>query len=139
MRARTVLAVVAALCVAAGSAPAQNYPDRPIRIIIPAGPGGPTDVPARLVSQILTPRFGQPVVVENRPGAGGGLGARAVVTAPPDGYTLLAGNTSVRRDTSQIAAIASAAAWVNCQSTANSFRPASISSRVNVSNCPSSS
>jgi len=95
MRGQQVLAVVAVLCAATGPAVAQNYPDRPIKIIIPAGPGGPTDVPARLVSQILTPKFGQPVVVENRPGAGGGLGARAVIGSPPDGYTLLAGNTSV--------------------------------------------
>jgi len=95
MRGQQVLAVVAVFCAATSSAVAQNYPDKPIKIIIPAGPGGPTDVPARLVSQILTPKFGQPVVVENRPGAGGGLGARAVVGAPPDGYTLLAGNTSV--------------------------------------------
>lgn len=95
MRGQQVFAVVAVLWAAAGPAMAQNYPDKPIKIIIPAGPGGPTDVPARLVSQILTPKFGQPVVVENRPGAGGGLGARAVVGAPPDGYTLLAGNTSV--------------------------------------------
>jgi tripartite-type tricarboxylate transporter receptor subunit TctC len=69
-------------------------PDKPIRLIVPAGPGGPTDVPARLLSQIL-PKLGQPVVVENRAGAGGAIGARAVVAAPPDGYTLLVGNTSV--------------------------------------------
>jgi tripartite-type tricarboxylate transporter receptor subunit TctC len=74
---------------------AQSYPDKPIRVIVPAAPGGPTDVPARLASQILQPRLGQPVVVENRPGAAGSLGARAVAASPPDGYTLLAGNTSV--------------------------------------------
>jgi tripartite-type tricarboxylate transporter receptor subunit TctC len=84
-----------ALAITASGASAQNYPDKPIRIIVPAASGGPTDVPARLASQILQPKFGQPVVVENRPGAGGALGARAVVAAPPDGYTLLAGNTSV--------------------------------------------
>jgi tripartite-type tricarboxylate transporter receptor subunit TctC len=83
------------LAITASGASAQNYPDKPIRIIVPAASGGPTDVPARLASQILQPKFGQPVVVENRPGAGGALGARAVVAAPPDGYTLLAGNTSV--------------------------------------------
>jgi tripartite-type tricarboxylate transporter receptor subunit TctC len=86
----SVLAVVAPL----RDARAQIYPDKPIRLIVPAAPGGPTDIPARLLSQIL-PKLGQPVVIENRPGAGGAIGARAVVAAPPDGYTLLVGNTSV--------------------------------------------
>ena len=72
-----------------------DYPSKPIKIVIPGGPGGPTDVPARLASQILTARLGQPVVIENRPGAGGALGARVVATAPADGYTLMMGNTSV--------------------------------------------
>jgi len=91
-----VLAVVAALCAgSSANAVAQSYPDRPIRIVVPAAPGGPTDLPARLASQILPPRLGQPVVVENRPGAAGAIGARAVASAPPDGYLLLAGNTSV--------------------------------------------
>jgi tripartite-type tricarboxylate transporter receptor subunit TctC len=76
-------------------AAAEVYPDRTIKIIVPSAPGGPTDVPARLASQILQPRFGQPVVVENRPGAAGALGPRSVIAAPADGYTLLAGNTSV--------------------------------------------
>src|SRR5688572_33041708 len=80
---------------AAARAAAQAYPDKPIRIIVPAGPGGPTDLPARLASQILPPKFGQPVVIENRPGVGGVLGARAVIASPADGYTLMAGNTSV--------------------------------------------
>jgi tripartite-type tricarboxylate transporter receptor subunit TctC len=95
--ARLALSAILALGVAtlADRAPAQTYPDKPIKIIVPSAPGGPTDVPARLASQILQPKWGQPVVVENRPGAGGAIGARAVVAAPPDGYTLLAGNTSV--------------------------------------------
>jgi tripartite-type tricarboxylate transporter receptor subunit TctC len=75
-------------------ADAQSYPEKAIKIIVPASPGGPTDVPARLAAQILTPKLGQPVLVENRAGAGGALGAREVARATPDGYTLLMGNTS---------------------------------------------
>ena len=88
----SLAAVVACIAVAAQ---AQNYPDKPIKIIVPAASGGPTDVPARLASLILPPRLGQPIVVENRPGAGGAIGAKAVSSAPADGYMLLAGNTSV--------------------------------------------
>ena len=87
-------AFVAAAVLAAVPAQAQNYPNKPIKLIVAAAAGGPTDVPARLASQILSAKLGQPVVVENRPGAGGALGARVVATAPPDGYTLLVGNTS---------------------------------------------
>jgi tripartite-type tricarboxylate transporter receptor subunit TctC len=85
------------MCVALSASPAiaQSYPDKPIRIIVPSAPGGPTDVPARLASQILQPKLGQPIVVENRPGAAGALGARSVIASSADGYTLLVGNTSV--------------------------------------------
>lgn len=73
---------------------ADDYPNRPIKIIVPAAAGGPTDVPARLASETLNAKFGQAVVVEHRAGAGGAIGARDVANATPDGYTLLAGNTS---------------------------------------------
>ena len=90
---RAVLAL-AAIGALGKSASAQAYPDKPIRLIVPSAAGGPTDIPARLLSQIL-PKLGQPAIVENRPGAGGAIGARAVAAAAPDGYTLLVGNTSV--------------------------------------------
>jgi tripartite-type tricarboxylate transporter receptor subunit TctC len=79
---------------AAGPIKAQTYPDRPIRLFVPSSPGGPTDIPAHLVSQIL-PKLGQPGVVEHQPGAGGAIAARSIATADADGYSLLVGNTSV--------------------------------------------
>jgi tripartite-type tricarboxylate transporter receptor subunit TctC len=80
--------------VASSVAGAQGYPNKPIKIIIPSAAGGPTDVPARFAQQFLPAKLGQPVVIENRPGAGGAIGARAAAAAAPDGYTLLMGNTS---------------------------------------------
>jgi tripartite-type tricarboxylate transporter receptor subunit TctC len=87
-------AVVAASSLAQGVALAQDYPTKPIKIIIPAAPGGPTDVPARFAQQFLPPKLGQPVIIENRGGAAGAIGARAAASSPPDGYTLMIGNTS---------------------------------------------
>ena len=68
---------------------AQDYPTRPVKIIVPFGAGGPADVTARQIGNILQEDFGQPFVVENRTGAGGNIGTEAVVNAAPDGYTLL--------------------------------------------------
>jgi tripartite-type tricarboxylate transporter receptor subunit TctC len=93
---RASLGAVFFVCaiVIASPLPAQTYPDHPIKLIVPSAPGGPTDIPARITAGFI-PKLGQPGVVENRPGAGGALGARSVASSPPDGYTLLVGNTSV--------------------------------------------
>lgn len=73
----------------AAPALAQDYPVRPVRIIVPFGAGGPADVAARLLGNILQESFGQPFVIENRTGAGGVIGTVEAAKAPPDGYTLL--------------------------------------------------
>jgi tripartite-type tricarboxylate transporter receptor subunit TctC len=76
------------------SALAQNYPLKPIRFIAPNLPGGPTDILARLIGQKLAESLGQPVVIENRAGAGGNIGTEVAAKAPPDGYTLVTGNNA---------------------------------------------
>jgi tripartite-type tricarboxylate transporter receptor subunit TctC len=81
-------AAAAALSVASGIVLAQTYPTRPVRLIVPFGPAGATDITARLIGQWLSERLGQQFVIENRPGAGGNVGTEAVVRAAPDGYTL---------------------------------------------------
>jgi tripartite-type tricarboxylate transporter receptor subunit TctC len=92
---RTLLCAIAtAVCAFAAPASAQTYPSKPIRIVVGFAPGGPADVMARLISQRMTAILGQSIVVDNRPGAGGTIGARAVAESDPDGYTLLLGNTS---------------------------------------------
>src|SRR5262245_27187008 len=68
---------------------AEAYPSRPVRIIVVVAAGGGNDIVARLIGQLLSERFGQSFIIENRPGAGGNIGTEAVIRAPADGYTLL--------------------------------------------------
>ncbi len=85
---RTAL-VIAALCLG-GAAQAQNFPSRSVTIVSPYQAGGTSDIIARILAQKLSERWGQSVVIENRPGANGGIGVNQVVRADPDGHTLLA-------------------------------------------------
>ena len=86
---RLIAAIVLTLFAASATAQAQTYPNRNIKIIVPATPGGAIDIIARLVGEKLTVAMGQPVVVENRPGAANNLGTDVVAKSPPDDYTLL--------------------------------------------------
>lgn len=81
---RWVFAALAALMFGTS----QAYPDKPIKLIVPFAPGGPTDVVARIFAETASQELGQPIVVENRPGAGGGLGTSMLARMPADGYTL---------------------------------------------------
>jgi len=87
-------ATLAALTLNAGLAAAQDYPTRPVRMIVPFAPGGPTDVIARVVAQKLSEGLGQQVVVDNRAGAGGNLGMGLAANAPADGHTLIVVSSS---------------------------------------------
>lgn len=102
MRRRTVL--LSTGCTLLGATPfvqaQESYPSRPVIIVVPIAPGGGTDIFARLMATELTKRLGQPMVVENRPGAGNVIGIRNVVSAPPDGYRLLFTSNTVTIDQS---------------------------------------
>jgi tripartite-type tricarboxylate transporter receptor subunit TctC len=94
---RCVVAVAAAGCLWVGPVQAQqgaDYPTRPVKVIVDVAPGGGVDTATRLVAAKLEKAFGQPFVVENRPGAAGNIGAETAYTAEPDGYTLLASSPS---------------------------------------------
>ena len=89
---RTVIRVFAfwAAWIVAGFCHAQEWPSKPIRLVVPFAPAGPADIIARLVGQKLNEYLGQQIIVDNRAGAGGNIGAAAVAKSPPDGYTVLA-------------------------------------------------
>jgi tripartite-type tricarboxylate transporter receptor subunit TctC len=90
------VALIAVAAVAAASVSAQTYPTKPIRLVVPFPPGGTTDLLAREVGQRLTLSFGQSVVIDNRPGAGGNIGSDLVAKSAPDGYTLLMGTVGTQ-------------------------------------------
>ena len=91
----TLTRIIAALLLTTGSATAiAAYPDKPIRLIVTFAPGGASDIVARTIAEPLGQKLGQPVVVDNRPGAGGSVGGLATVQAAPDGYTLMMANST---------------------------------------------
>jgi tripartite-type tricarboxylate transporter receptor subunit TctC len=87
----TARLLILAACLTCGTLPshASDYPTRPVRVIVGFPAGGPTDIVARIIAQSLSERLGQQFIVENRPGAGSNIATQAVITSPPDGYTLL--------------------------------------------------
>ncbi len=96
---RLMASGLTALVLAAPGLASAEYPERAIRLIVPYAAGGGTDVAARMLAQRLTPRLGQPVVVENRPGGATQIGTQQVVRADPDGYTLLMGTANLATNT----------------------------------------
>jgi len=94
-RRRLLAAAGAALCLAIPAfAQAQAYPTKPVKLVVPYPPGGPTDIVARLVAQKLSDAMGQQFIIDNRPGAGGNPGAELVARSPADGYTLVVATTA---------------------------------------------
>ena len=89
-----MLTLVAMSILVVGAVSAQSWPTKPIKYIVPFAPGGSTDILGRIVAEKLSVALGQPVVVENKPGAGGGLGADFTAKAAPDGYTIMGGTIS---------------------------------------------
>ena len=94
MTMKTLIAIAAAALAFSALAQEQQYPNKPIRLIVPLTPGSGADIAGRIIGQRLNEHWKQPVIVENRPGAGGQIGTAAVVKADPDGYTLLVQSSS---------------------------------------------
>ena len=92
------LVVAAVAIIAALPAAAQQYPSRTVRLVVPFAAGGTGDIVARVLSERLSQALGQSVVVENRPGATGALGSKAVLSSPPDGHTILVGRSAEEND-----------------------------------------
>jgi tripartite-type tricarboxylate transporter receptor subunit TctC len=92
---RTHLTLAVAAFLVATSAQSQTYPNKPIRIVVPFAAGGPSDITARTISPRLTELLGPPIIVDNRGGANGVIGAEAAIKSPPDGYTLLMSTSSI--------------------------------------------
>ena len=91
---RTIPLIVFAACCSSANLPAQNYPNRTIRMVVPYAAGGNTDFTARVIATKLIDVFGQQVVIDNRPGGGTNIGSDMIAKAPPDGYSLLMGGAS---------------------------------------------
>ena len=89
------LICAAAIAAVAPAASAADYPSKAIRLVVPFSPGGGNDIAARFIAQKLTEAFGQPAVVDNRPGAGSTLGTDVVAKSAPDGYTLLVTHNAI--------------------------------------------
>jgi tripartite-type tricarboxylate transporter receptor subunit TctC len=105
LRAFASIAALFWVAAATGDASAQTYPTRPVRLVVPFGAGGPTDVIARIVAQKLSDAWGQQVYTENMPGAGGNTGVATVARAPADGYTVLVVSTGFMVNPSMYAKI----------------------------------
>src|SRR5690348_1788308 len=89
MKMRCFVTLMLVLAASAPPAAAQDYPTRPVTIVVPYTPGGSTEILARIIGQKLEEKLGKPVLIENKPGAGTVIGATAVAKSAPDGYTLL--------------------------------------------------